>query len=105
MGCCGRLNYLRRFVMPSAIINNRRTMKGSALVYVPPPITGGLILDLASHVGTFQDAARTTPAILTNDVVGGWADQSGVGNHPSQATAANKPTLQLNQINGYPSVR
>lgn len=69
-----------------------------------PASLPGLQLWLSADVGVYQDAARTTPAVATNDPVGGWADQSGQGHHVSQATAGNRPLLQLAQQNGRPSL-
>ena len=34
-----------------------------------------------------------------------WEDQSGNGHDATQGTATYRPTLQTNQINGYPSIR
>lgn len=58
-----------------------------------------------STAGTFQDAARSTPATADADPVGGWADQSGSGNNASQSTDAKRPVLKLNVLNGFPVVR
>jgi len=60
---------------------------------------------LRADAGTYQDAARTTPATADGDPVGGWADQSGNGRHASQSTAGFRPTLQLAELNGQPVLR
>lgn len=50
----------------------------------------GLILDPSVTASLYSDTARTTPATL-NGAVGGVADQSGKGNHLSQAMAGQQP--------------
>jgi hypothetical protein len=60
---------------------------------------------LRADAGTFQDVAMTIPAVLNNDPIGGWQDQSGSGNHATQAVAAQQPNLQLAVVNGMPVVR
>jgi len=65
----------------------------------------GLTLWLEAGVGTWQDAAMTIPAVNDGDPVGGWADQSGNGNHPTQPTAAKRPKLRLNIVNTLPVIR
>ncbi|MGH2359749.1 MAG: LamG-like jellyroll fold domain-containing protein [bacterium] len=44
-------------------------------------------------------------ALNDGDAVTTWADSSSSANDVTQATAANKPTLQTNEINGKPVVR
>ncbi len=70
-----------------------------------PRTVAGLQLWLSADAGTYQDAARTTPAVANTDPVGAWADQSGQGHHLSQSTAGFRPLLELTQQNGKPSVR
>lgn len=71
-----------------------------------PSSLSGLGLWLHADVGLFQDDAGTTPAVLDNDPVGLWQDQSGNGRHFSQATAANKPLLILTAFGAsLPGVR
>ena len=70
-----------------------------------PLSIAGLQLWLKADAGLYTDAAMTTPAVNDADVVGGWADQSGNGNHATQATTANKPLLKLAVVNGKPVVR
>lgn len=65
----------------------------------------GLRLWLKSDAGVFQNTALTTPATNDGDPVGGWQDQSGIGNHLTQATAGARPTLRTNAINGRPAIR
>lgn len=65
-----------------------------------PDQLSGLVVWLKSDAGTFSDAG-TTPA--TDGVaVQQWSDQSGSGNHVVQGTAALRPTLQTNEVNGRP---
>jgi hypothetical protein len=59
---------------------------------------------LKADVGTYQNSTMTIPAVIDADPVGGWADQSGNGNHLINA-AATVPQLKLNVINGKPVVR
>jgi len=68
-----------------------------------PDDLAGLLLWVKSDTGTYQDDAMTTPATGDGDAVGGWEDQSGNGNHLTQS-GANKPELDLNQINSLPAV-
>jgi hypothetical protein len=72
-----------------------------------PTDVAGLQLWLRGDAGTFQDAARTTAAANDGDPVGGWRDDSGEGDHFSQATAAKRGTLKTgaNGINGRAVVR
>lgn len=60
----------------------------------------GLQLWLRADQGVYQDSALTTPAVASSDPVGGWGDQSGRGNTPTQTTAGNRPTLQQVTNNG-----
>lgn len=60
-------------------------------------------LDAAQE--TYEDSAKTTPAADDADPVGCWADLSGNANDFLQATAGKRPTLQLNEINGYPVIQ
>lgn len=73
-------------------------------IFTPLDIPG-LALWLRADAGTYQDVAMTVPAVLNGDTVGGWQDQSGAGNHATQAVAAQQPNLQLAIINGLPTVR
>jgi hypothetical protein len=70
-----------------------------------PTDISGLVVWLKADAGTFQDAAKTTPATNDGDVIGAWADQSGNGNDVTQATTGNKPTLKLAIKNGRPVIR
>jgi len=51
-------------------------------------------------LGVFKDQAMTIPATATNDHIRGWQDQSGNGNHLTQPTESQGPTLQLAALNG-----
>ncbi len=70
-----------------------------------PTDIAGLQLWLKADTGTFQDSAKTTPAVSDGDVVGAWEDQSGSGNDVLQTTTANKPLLKLNIANNRPVIR
>ena len=73
--------------------------------FLPSDLTGlQLWLDANDASTLFQDAAKTTAA-GDGDVVGAWADKSGQGNDATQATTAQKPTLQDGIINGRSIVR
>jgi hypothetical protein len=65
----------------------------------------GLVLYLRSDAGLFQDTAATTPATADTHPVGLWQDQSGQGNHASQATAGSKPVLRTGIVAGRAAVR
>jgi len=65
-----------------------------------PLSTGKLRLWLHGGARTWQDAAMTVPAALDGDVVGGWADGSGLVNDATQATTAAKPVLRVGALNG-----
>lgn len=43
--------------------------------------------------------------LVDGDPVASWTDESGNGNSPAQATAANQPTLITNLLNAKPAVR
>lgn len=60
---------------------------------------------LNSTRGLFQDSSFTTPAVADADPVGGWQDQSGNGNHVTQATTTKRPALKLSIRNGQPVIR
>jgi len=59
------------------------------------PVLSGLVLDL--------DANKL--ALSDNDAVATWADESGLGNDATQATAGSRPTYKTNILNGNPVVR
>lgn len=82
----------------------RRALLSGWRAFSPLDIAG-LQLWLRADAGAYQDAAMTTPAVLDADPVGGWADQSGNGNHVTQATAGSRPILKLAIQNGLPVVR
>lgn len=55
---------------------------------------------LAPETATWQDLAATTPAVANNDPVSLWIDYFNATS-PFQGTAANRPLVKTNQINGY----
>lgn len=50
-------------------------------------------------------SADTIIGLEDGDPVGTWPDQSGNGNDLVQATAANKPTYEINEINSLPAIK
>lgn len=94
----------RILTIPGIGINIIQGRVGAAGGFSPTDIAG-LQLWLKADAGTYQDAAMTVPAVLDTDPVGGWQDQSGNGNHVTQAVADNKPILKLNIVNGLPVTR
>jgi hypothetical protein len=70
-----------------------------------PRSIAGLKLDLDASKGTYTTEAMTTPATADATAVGGWADQSGNGNHFTQSTAGFRPLLKTNILNGKPVIR
>jgi hypothetical protein len=58
-----------------------------------------------ADAGTYQDAARTTPATADGDPVGGWVDQSTSAKHLAQSTSSKRPVLKLNIQNSLPAIR
>lgn len=79
------------------------TAPGGA-TFAPTDISG-LKLWLKADAGTFEDSAGSTAAADADDPIGRWADQSGTGNHFTQATAGSRPTLKLNQQNSLPTIK
>ena len=74
--------------------HNNRSAGGAAFSPASLFATGsqGAWYDNSNMSTLFQDAAGTTPAVLESPV-GKQLDLSGRGNHRSQATSANRPTL------------
>lgn len=70
-----------------------------------PTDISGLAGWFMADADTYQDSALTIPAVTDGDVVGGWKDRSGNLRHVLQTTAANKPLLKLNVVNGKPVLR
>lgn len=65
----------------------------------------GLELWLSVQAAYYQDSGLTSRALQTNDPVGGWLDTSGKSRHGIQSVSANRPTLQVGQLQGQPAVR
>ena len=55
---------------------------------------------LLKDAGKFEDAARTVPATDEDDIVNGWADRSGHGNHAAVGEEFPGFTLKLAFQNG-----
>jgi hypothetical protein len=79
---------------------------GGSSSFSPLSIPGlALWLDASDASTLFQASNGTTPAAADGAVVGYWADKSGAGNHVTQSTTGNKPTLQTVEQNGRSVVR
>ena len=81
-----------------------RTPGGAAASFLPSDLSG-LKLWLKADAGVYQDSAGTTPVASDNDPVGKWTDQSGTGNHYTQATSGARPSWQTNEQNSLPTVK
>lgn len=98
--------------MPISGVLERRTVPKSLFHWTShsfsPASISGLVALFDGRSGAYQDAARTTPAAAHWDAFGGWTDLSGLGNHATQATGGNKPSLQAGDLayyGGKPSPR
>jgi hypothetical protein len=79
---------------------------GGGVAFSPLSIPGlALWLDASDSATLFQDSAGTTPATTDGDVVGYWGDKSTGVKHMTQATTAQKPTLQLAEQNGRHAIQ
>jgi hypothetical protein len=81
----------------------RRRRLGRATGFAPAQ-PAFLQLWVAADFGTYTDTALTSPVSTDGTAVGGWRDQSGKGNHATQATGARQPLLKTAVQNGKPSV-
>ena len=79
------------------------TVPGGGGAFTPSDLTG-LKLWLKADTGVYQDSAGTTPVASNNDPVGKWTDQSGQGNHFTQATAGSRPTYKTAVQNSLPGI-
>ena len=70
------------------------------------PVTSGLLVRLDASVSgsLYQSSGGTLNATSTDNPVGYWADQSGLGNNATQATSGARPLLKLNNQNGLPGL-
>jgi hypothetical protein len=69
--------------------------------YNPPP-SSGLVCWLKADAGVYHDAGVT---LATNgQTVQQWNDQSGSGNHATQATSGDRPTYNTNVQNSLPGI-
>jgi hypothetical protein len=64
-----------------------------AVAFLPSSVSG-LKLWLEPDVQTYQDSGFATPATANNDPLGGWKDQSGTGNHLTNATSSKRLTYK-----------
>lgn len=73
----------------------------TVIVADPSALTGiNLWLDAADASTLWKDTGATTPAAANTDQIALWQDKSGSGNHVTQGTAGNRPTLATAQFNG-----
>lgn len=72
-----------------------RTSQGPAPAALFANGEAGVWFDPSDLSTLFQDAAGTTPVTASGQPVGLMLDKSGNGNHASQVTDANRPTLQV----------
>lgn len=70
-----------------------------------PDQAGTLALDLDPVNSVFTDATKASAVTVDGATVGCWGDSSGNGRDLSMATAANRPILKTNIINGKPVLR
>ncbi len=78
---------------------------GSDTTFAGAPVAGP-VLWVKADVGTWQDVAGTVAADDDGEVVGLWEDQSGNGNDfTAVSDGTQRPTLQTNEINGFPVIR
>jgi hypothetical protein len=61
-------------------------------------------LDASVSGSLYQSSGGTLGATSTDNPVGYWADQSGLGNNATQATSGARPLLKLNSQNGLPGL-
>lgn len=69
------------------------------------PPSSNLIFWLKADAGRWTDTGGTTAANSDGDLVARWDDQSGNGNHVTQATGGNRPVLKLAIMNSLPVLR
>lgn len=93
--------------MPHPLRRRRLLLDAEVTAPFSPSSLTGLKLWLRADAGVWQDAARTIVASADGDVVGGWTDLSGQGNHVTQAITSKKPLLKMgpNGINSSSVVR
>lgn len=85
----------------SFVINPYRFGAGGG-GFTDPTDIAGCQLWLDAEQGVYSDAGTTLAT--NNDTVQQWNDQSGNGNHVSQATGGNRPTFKTAGINSKDSV-
>lgn len=79
--------------------------RGGNIPFDPFVYSPVLWLDASDASTLFTDSAGTTPATADGDAVGKWSDKSGNGNHATQSSGVNKPTLKLSIQNSKNIVR
>lgn len=86
--------------MTSPLLVRRRSGGG-----FNPTRVAGLTAWLRAGGTLYQDSARTTLVAADGDPVGSWSDESGNGNHFSQATSTARPLYKTAIVNALPVVR
>lgn len=67
--------------------------------------TTGLILRLKANAGLYDATSGGSAVTSDGSSVARWEDQSGSGNHATQATSGSRPVLKLGVQNGWPGIR
>ena len=76
----------------------RPTASGAA--FTPATLSGLVGWYDSADLSSMAANSDGSGAVAVGDQVGYWADKSGSGNHVTQATAANRPTLTAAAVNG-----
>lgn len=72
--------------------------------FVPTSLSGCVLWLPPAMTSMFTDHLGASEVTLDGQVVGRWADASGVGNNATQSTAANKPLYKAGIQNSLPMV-
>ncbi|MDB4978409.1 MAG: hypothetical protein JWM56_595 [Candidatus Peribacteria bacterium] len=81
------------------------TFPVAGTVTFAPNNIAGLQLWLKADTGLYQDSACTVVATATNNPVGCWKDQSGIGNDATQLTTTKRPLLKLSALNSNSTLK
>jgi len=101
-GSVGQIAYDSKYQYICVATNN--WLRSPLLPWLP--VTSGLQmnLDASFAASLFQNSNGTTAAASADSPVGYWADQSGLGNHATQATSGSRPLLKMSNQNGLPGL-
>jgi len=83
------------------LIQRRRGLAARGFV---PVQRSALQLWVSADSGVYADTALTSPVSTDGTGIGGWRDQSGRGNHATQATGARQPLWKAAVQNGKPAL-